>query len=164
MLTRRKPRVLMYHRFGLPGQFRRLPVDVFEQQLRFLLDNYTVLPLQAIVSKLLAGGACPRALSRSRSTTLTRISTRVAYPVIEKYRAPVTLYVVSAFADGTEWLWMDKIQYLMRAAPAGRYEVPVNGTPTPIQLRDQRLARARVGAARRSCARPRVRCARRLRS
>ena len=134
VLTRRKPRVLMYHRFGLPGQFRRLPVNVFEQQLRFLLDNFTVLPLQSIVSKLLAGETLP-----ARAVALTVDDAyedfySVAYPVIEKYRVPVTLYVVSAFADGTEWLWMDKIQYLMRATPDGRYEVPVNGTSTTIQL------------------------------
>jgi peptidoglycan/xylan/chitin deacetylase (PgdA/CDA1 family) len=134
ILTRRKPRVLMYHRFGLPGQFRRLPIDVFEEQLRFLQENYSVVPLKTIVSGLVAGEALP-----ARAVALTVDDAyddfhRLAYPLIEKYRVPVTLYVVSAFADATEWLWMDKIQHLIRVAPAGRYEVPVNGVTTAITL------------------------------
>ncbi len=32
---------------------------------------------------------------------------------------------------------MDQLQYLMRAAPAGRYDIPVNGTMTSIQLSSQ---------------------------
>jgi peptidoglycan/xylan/chitin deacetylase (PgdA/CDA1 family) len=103
-LTGKYARILMYHRFGAPGQARRLRADVFEEHVRYLARNFAPRPLREVVARL-------RSQRRfdSRSVVLTvddgyRDFLEYAYPILLRYRVPATLYVVTDFADGGRWL------------------------------------------------------------
>jgi peptidoglycan/xylan/chitin deacetylase (PgdA/CDA1 family) len=133
-ITAGMPRILMYHRFGKDGEFRRLSARVFEEQLRFLKRTFHVVSLREIVAHIRNGASLPR-----NSLAITIDDGYVdfmdlAYPLLQKYEAPATLYVVAAFAEGDEWLWMDKLQYITSAAKLGRYPMRFCGSDRTLRI------------------------------
>jgi len=119
--TRGAARIVAYHRFGRNGEFRRLPVEIFEQHLAFLKENYHVTTLSDIVSRLRA-----REPFVPNSVVLTvddgyRDFLTVAYPLLRKYQMPATLYVVPQFVDGQYMTWFDSLHEAAQSAAPGRY-------------------------------------------
>ena len=114
-LTGSQPRILFYHRFS-PAGFRALrPVD-FEGQLAFIRRHFRPVPLTRIVEALAGGEPLPR-----RAVALTvddgyRDFVEHAWPLLERYEVPATLYVASRFAAGELWLWFDRLRYVCEQA------------------------------------------------
>jgi peptidoglycan/xylan/chitin deacetylase (PgdA/CDA1 family) len=120
-VTANMPRILMYHRFAATNEFRRLPTAVFEDQLRYLRRNFNVVSLREVVAHVLEGRCLPR-----NSVAITvddgyEDFVELAYPLLQKYGVPATVYVVAAFVEGIDWLWMDKLRYIARIAKSGHY-------------------------------------------
>lgn len=120
-LTPDRARVLMYHRFGRAGSYRRLDVEVFEAHLRYIRDHFQPVPLSRIVESLRSGQDLPE-----KSVALTvddgyRDFFVYAYPLLLKYRIPATIFVVTRFVDQSLWLWFDAIHFLVHAAQPGNY-------------------------------------------
>ena len=61
----------------------------------------------------------------------------VALPVLRRYDAPATLFAVTGFLDGRDWLWTDKVHYALLRAKAVRFEGAVNHQPFHFDLRDR---------------------------
>jgi len=128
-------RILMYHRFGADGDFRRMPQGCFAEQLRYLTRNFRVVPLRELTEQLAAGKPFAR-----NSVALTvddgyRDFFTHAYPVIEEFRVPVTVYVVSRFIDQEIWLWFDAIHFLVHSAPAGEFELTLPAGGRRVELK-----------------------------
>ena len=120
-LTLDRARVLMYHRFGRAGSYRRLNVQVFEAHLRYIRDHFQPVPLSRIVESLRSGQSLPE-----KSVAITvddgyRDFFVYAYPLLLKYRIPATIFVVTRFVDQSLWLWFDAIHFLVHAARPGSY-------------------------------------------
>jgi len=126
-MTKDEPRILMYHRFGIRGQFRRMPVDAFEEQIIYLRRHYEVVSLAELVKVLRPGDRPLRGLVALTIDDGYRDFLDYAYPILLKYRVPVTLYVVSAFIDQKIWLWFDAIHYLTRTASCNSYSMRICG-------------------------------------
>lgn len=125
--TRHCARVIMYHRFG-SDDARRLDVSHLEKQLRFLRRHFKVVPLSDIVLRLRMGMAPdPYTVAITVDDGYADFG-ELAYPVFQRYKIPVTLYVVSEFASGKIWLWWDAIRYILTHAAKGCYGLMrVNG-------------------------------------
>ena len=111
-LTRRTPRILLFHRFGATDTPRTLGADTFERQVSFLKSRFRIVPLGELVAQR-AAGAIP-----ANTITITvddgyEDFYRHAYPVLKRHAVPATLFVVSRFAAGELWLWPDRIQYAL---------------------------------------------------
>jgi peptidoglycan/xylan/chitin deacetylase (PgdA/CDA1 family)/glycosyltransferase involved in cell wall biosynthesis len=107
-------RILYYHRveanpLGLDALGRRpLAADEFDRQLRHLARFWHVIRLEEAVEILASGGRVP-----SDRVVITfddgyRDNYTVALPLLEKYKLPATVFVVSGAIDGTP-LWFDQV-------------------------------------------------------
>jgi peptidoglycan/xylan/chitin deacetylase (PgdA/CDA1 family) len=113
-LTHSSGRVLMYHRFG-PGTTRRLDPAAFERHLQYLVRHFDVRPL----AELAATSRTTRP-ARRQAVALTVDDgyadfAEHAYPLLQRYGVPATIFVVTRFLDGTFWLWFDAVHYLLHA-------------------------------------------------
>ena len=107
-------RVLFYHRFSATdvGE-RRLPVAEFEAHLQYLTRHFEPLPLTHVLRCRAEGRALPRnAVAVTVDDAYTDFAD-LAYPLLERYRVPATLFVVSQFAAGGTWLWFDRLRVVI---------------------------------------------------
>jgi peptidoglycan/xylan/chitin deacetylase (PgdA/CDA1 family) len=124
-LTAKKPRLVMFHRFSQGASFRRMSMDDFEWHIRYLQRHYHIVSLREIVRCLRAREPLPQRAVGITFDDGHRDFLDLAYPLLVRLRVPATLYLVSDFVSQQLWLWSDAIHYLVRQAPAGRYQVAV---------------------------------------
>jgi peptidoglycan/xylan/chitin deacetylase (PgdA/CDA1 family) len=94
-------RILMYHGVGTND----FPQETFIAGLRFLRRKFDVVPLSAIVKKVLAGDP-----GTGREVALTfddglRNNLTKLYPILQRVEAPATFFIVPGLVDRNEWLW-----------------------------------------------------------
>jgi peptidoglycan/xylan/chitin deacetylase (PgdA/CDA1 family) len=136
-LTRESARVLMYHRFGGPGDFRRLELAIFEQQMAYLKKNFRPMALVELARRLNNSEGLP-----DRSVVVTVDDgyadfCRIAAPVLARHEIPATLFVVSDFIDRKLWLWYDAIHYLVHAANRDGVSLNLGGRRETVRLVDR---------------------------
>lgn len=110
-VTKNRPRVLFYHRFALNGH-RAMSARLFEEQIVYLKKHFNIVPLQTITEALAQGLPMPQ---RTVALTVDDGYTdflSIAYPIIERHRVPITVFVVSGFSTQNEWLWFDRIRFI----------------------------------------------------
>jgi peptidoglycan/xylan/chitin deacetylase (PgdA/CDA1 family) len=107
-------RILMYHNFSGPGarDADALNVEGIRRQFEYLRRYFHVVPLLHLVEQL-AGG---RDLEK-RSVVLTiddghRNCYEFLFPLLKEFELPATLFVVSSFIRGEDWIWTDKVLWL----------------------------------------------------
>lgn len=105
--------VLMYHRFSDGEEFGKTSRKTFETHLTYIKNHYRVLSLTEAVSHLNEGASLP-----SRSAVITvddgyRDFYEFAFPVLERFSMPATLYAVTDFIDGADWIWTDKARFIL---------------------------------------------------
>ena len=133
-LTSNAARIITYHRFGPSGALRRMPVDVFDAQLRFLARNYNVASLAEVVGRLRTGKPLDPGTVVLTVDDGYRDFAEFAYPLLRRYGMPATLYVIVGAIDGRQWLWFDRLHYSMHKAKAGRYTVQLGENSVSLDL------------------------------
>ena len=131
-MTQAHDRVLMYHRFGT-GARRRLDPAAFERQLEYLVRHFDVRPLSSI--------AGPEPQPRRRQSVALTVDdgyadfAEHAYPLIRRFEVPVTVFVVTRFADGDFWLWFDAVHHLVHTTRFTHARVRLaDGQPLTLDL------------------------------
>ncbi len=92
--------VLIYHRVGGRAPIEvDLPLDLFQEQIRFLAEQCHVVTLDDGLALVASG-------ERTRETVVavtfddgTEDFTELALPVLDRYRVPVTLYLTTSFVE-----------------------------------------------------------------
>jgi peptidoglycan/xylan/chitin deacetylase (PgdA/CDA1 family) len=114
-LNRRRLRILMYHRFG--------DREATARQCAHIRAHYTPVSLTQAAGWLADGGWPDNALVVTVDDGY-RDFYQVAFPVFREYGIPATVYLVSEFIDGRQWLWVDRVRwsYLNSASPLGSRE------------------------------------------
>ena len=107
-LKRGRLRILMYHRF----HERR---DI-ERQCRHIRAHYTPVSLTQAAQWLESGGWPSNALVVTVDDGY-RDFYQVAYPVFREFGIPATVYLVTDFLDGREWLWLDRVRWMFLNSP-----------------------------------------------
>ena len=130
--TRQGARVLMYHRFGEDDTGRRLPIELLDKQLDHLRSHFHVVPLRDLVTRLKSGRSPePYSVALTVDDAYADFGA-LAYPLFLRHRIPVTLYVVSALASGSMWLWWDAIRYFLTRAREGTYTIGAYGVTVSL--------------------------------
>ena len=115
-LTRAVPRILMYHRFSPRPGWRTTELATFEQHLRYLQRHGRIVSLDAAVAGFKASGAFdPTEVVITIDDAYADFH-ELALPLLERLQVPATLYVPTDFIDGKEWLWPDKLLWLVRSS------------------------------------------------
>ncbi len=83
--------------------------DEFEKQIEFLSEEYQVFPLREIVARLNRGSALPE-----RAVCITfddgfRNNLRFAYPILHKYKAASTVFLVTSLMGTAQPPWPEQL-------------------------------------------------------
>ncbi len=115
-------RILMYHNFSGPGaaDANALNVDGIRAQFEHLLRHFRVVPLLHIVDQLSSGKRLDEKMVALTVDDGRRNCYEFLFPLLREFRFPATFFVVTAFIDGDDWIWTDKVLWLSEqpAAPA----------------------------------------------
>ena len=125
-LHRRRLRILMYHRFNDRESIAR--------QCAHIRAHYAPVSLTQVAERL-ADGAWPDNALAVTVDDGYRDFFQVAYPVFREYGIPATVYLVSDFLDGRQWLWVDRVRwsYLNSTKPLGSRDERLNVARTQIE-------------------------------
>lgn len=132
-------RVLTYHRVDEPGAHPRLDPglisaspEAFEAQVKYLSRNYEIVSVLDVIRAYESEG---RAALPHRAVMITfddayRDFERHAWPVLKHYRAPVTLFVPTAYPDHPEKLfWWDRIYDALNTTEKEELNTPIGRLP-----------------------------------
>jgi hypothetical protein len=114
VLNAKKFPILMYHRFSFENEPFKLLAEVFEQHIRILKKNYTVLSLEEISQYLINGKALPK------HTTAITIDDGyadvydIAFPLLKNYQVPATVFLATDFIEYRSWLWSNRLEFILR--------------------------------------------------
>lgn len=103
--------VLTYHRFSAKSEQQKTSAQTFADHLRYLIKYYKVVPLAQIADAVASGAGC----SRLAAITIDdghHDAYEIAYPILRDYGLPATLFIVTDFLDGKNWMWTDKMRYI----------------------------------------------------
>ncbi len=94
-------RVFMYH--GVGGHY--CPADVFESQMKYIKDNFTVISLkQALEMSSDSNGKFGTEVVLTFDDGLRNNST-IAYPILSRYGLPATFFVCPGLIESQQWQW-----------------------------------------------------------
>ncbi|HVF90759.1 MAG TPA: polysaccharide deacetylase family protein, partial [Blastocatellia bacterium] len=148
--NRDKALIITYHRFSERDAEAATSARAFSEQLEYLRAHYTIMPLSEMARAMSEGSPLPRASVAITIDDGYRDAREIAFPLLRKYGAPATLFVVTDFVDGRTWLWTDKSRFLTFNAPSGAFEVTVAGRALTLKLNGRAsrfLAADRVNSA-----------------
>jgi peptidoglycan/xylan/chitin deacetylase (PgdA/CDA1 family) len=124
LFCRNRITILMYHGFSESEQHDGLEtcgsnhifIEHFKQQVRFLKKNCNVVSLHEALEMLRSGRAIPR-----HTVVLTiddgyQSVYSLAFPVLREYGIPATLFCVTDFIKNREFLWGDRIEFILNMA------------------------------------------------
>lgn len=137
-MLRRSPRIFMYHRFTASNEARKLPLPLFEAQLRIIAREFNVVTVGELVREIRRNGR-PRPYTAAITVDDGhRDFVDLAVPSLERYGLKATLFVTTEFAEGTLWLWPDRLEYALCATRKPSVDVDALGR---LQLDDEAARR-----------------------
>ena len=117
---RSDPMILYYHRvadvdddyIGMPDL--TVSVDNFRNQLKFIKEEFDVVPLWQMIDGVEKGKGFP-----NREIAITfddgyYDNYRNAFPILKEFRIPATIFVTTGHIGGNDMFWWDKIAYLKK--------------------------------------------------
>ena len=120
--------ILCYHRVGTEGVplFSRLEPKVFEAQMRYVKKNYRVVPLRQLCRELQDGRRVEPTLAITFDDGYRGLYS-YAFPLLQKYQIPATIYLIGRCMETGEVPWYDRIFLGLESAPGPSVEVNLDG-------------------------------------
>jgi peptidoglycan/xylan/chitin deacetylase (PgdA/CDA1 family) len=131
---RRQAMILTYHRFGDQDHGAQISARAFEKQLEYLTAHYSLVPLSQMAVRLAGGNPLPSRMAAITIDDGYHDAYDIAFPLLRKYRAPATVFVVSDFVEGQIWLWTDKARYFTARAARRQQAVAIEGRFLELDL------------------------------
>ncbi len=136
----------MYHRFSKGEERGKTSQKAFESHLRYLNKHYKIISLDELIEYKRNGEPMPQ-----RSAVITvddgyRDFYDIAFPILKKFNVPATLYVVTGFVDGKNWIWTDKARYILRNTSAELCEFVVGSKKITATLDDSKSRLTAAGS------------------
>ena len=111
----RAPRIISYH--GVT----RAAAPRFAAQIRYLMRHFSIVPLRAIVDRIVAGVAPDPEMVALTFDDGLRNNRAVVYPILEQLGATATFFVCPGLIDARRWLWEHEVRERMGSlAPVRR--------------------------------------------
>jgi peptidoglycan/xylan/chitin deacetylase (PgdA/CDA1 family) len=114
VLTRKQPKILMYHRFSAEKKGHEVTAATFERQLQLINRYFQPMTLAALAQTIQQTGSVP-----ANTVVITvddgyRDFYEVAYPLLKHYAVPATFFVTTGFVNNDLWLWPDQLLWVLR--------------------------------------------------
>jgi peptidoglycan/xylan/chitin deacetylase (PgdA/CDA1 family)/CelD/BcsL family acetyltransferase involved in cellulose biosynthesis len=108
---RREPagRIFCYHRVNDDRDpfFPSMPVDTFERQMRFVSRRYKLVSLSGLIAHLESGA--PENVLAITFDDGYRDNFENAFPVLQRYGVPATIFLATGSLDSNEPLWFERL-------------------------------------------------------
>lgn len=117
LLTRRQPRILMYHRFSVHPKHGHVSQSRFRAQLAYIRRFYHPITLNQLAAGVFEGAPLPTNALVITVDDGYRDFYEVAFPLLREAGIPATLFATTGFINGDLWLWPDQVTWLLKAAP-----------------------------------------------
>jgi peptidoglycan/xylan/chitin deacetylase (PgdA/CDA1 family) len=126
--------ILCYHGIGESGNpLGVAPTrELFEVQMRFLRENYRVASLEEACHELSSGAKSEPGVVITFDDGY-RSAYTVAFPILQKYRLPATIYLTVDSVETGQVAWYDRVFLAMAVAPSGELQLDLRG-PWRFQL------------------------------
>lgn len=126
-INRHKLLTVMYHGITRqnydPPVWTQLPADVFETQIKFLNKHYKLVSLKQVVAAINSETVLPeRALLITFDDGLRNNAT-VAWPVLQKYEIPATIFLTVDFIGTDKFFWVDELYIYLVEAEKNRVDL-----------------------------------------
>ena len=120
IFNRKKALILCYHRVidlnelpFLPQPGMYVKKKTFDMHMRFLKENFNVVPLSNIIQKVLS-----KQEFEDKTCAITfddgwRDNYVHAYPILKKLQLPATIFLTTNVIDTSKCFWSEKINYLL---------------------------------------------------
>jgi peptidoglycan/xylan/chitin deacetylase (PgdA/CDA1 family) len=125
--------ICAYHRFSEREGGAQISARAFAEQVKYLAEHYTLVPLSQLAGYLRKREIPPR-LAAITIDDGYRDVYEIAFPILRKHCAPATVFVVTEFVEGTTWLWTDKPRYLTALAAPQAFEIGIEGHKLRLEL------------------------------
>jgi peptidoglycan/xylan/chitin deacetylase (PgdA/CDA1 family) len=134
--------VLCYHRVGTGGipLYSELPTPAFEEQMRYLRKSYRILSLDEMVLEMANPGSSEPAVIVTFDDGYRGLFTE-AFPILQKYRIPATIFLTVDAIETGNVAWYDRIFLALKVAPGNSLQLeldrPVHFSFTSSEARMQ---------------------------
>lgn len=117
----RTGRIIAFHGVGDESY----PTVVFERQLAWLAENFSIVSLATFLERMATGLSDEVVLTFDDGL---RNNFNQAWPLLKRYNAPATFFVVAGLVDSGRWLWTHEARSrLAMIPPAQRKHLSVTG-------------------------------------
>jgi peptidoglycan/xylan/chitin deacetylase (PgdA/CDA1 family) len=134
LANRNKALIVTYHRFSETDSSVMTSARLLAQQLEYLTAHYRIVPLSELARLLASGAKLPSSVAAVTIDDGYRDCYEVAFPVLRRYKVPAALFIVTGFTDQRNWMWTDKLRYLLPRARTSMLETRVNDALLQIRL------------------------------
>jgi peptidoglycan/xylan/chitin deacetylase (PgdA/CDA1 family) len=136
--------IFMLHRFSSPadGVSGHDPATVRAILARLRKEDYDLISLQDMFYRLRGGEPLRRAVAFTIDDGYFDHGL-IAGPIFAEFDCPVTIFAVTGFLDGKDWLWWDRTQYICEQTSKSQLTVRVGDEQRLFKL-DSLAARQRA--------------------
>jgi len=138
--SRKQFRILTYHRFS--QALHRGALENLDRQCAFLKRRFHVLPLSEISRSLETGEPLPPGALTVTVDDGYRDFLLDGFPIFQKWRIPVTVFLMTDFLDRKIWPWWNQLEYAIQHGSARRVRLSLlpdqAGLELPLETEEQR--------------------------
>lgn len=110
-VTRKTPRILMYHRFSESSGLG-ISKDIFKWQLEVIKKDFKAIRLSEYIEYNNYENPLKPLIVITVDDGYNDFY-EIAYPLLVKNKIPGTFFVTTRFIDGNFWFWFDKIRFVI---------------------------------------------------
>jgi peptidoglycan/xylan/chitin deacetylase (PgdA/CDA1 family) len=119
--------ILCYHRVGIGGVplYSQLPTDLFEAQMRYLKKRFRLISLDQLMEEMEGPRTVEPAVAITFDDGYRGLYTE-AFPVLQKYAVPATVFLTGKCVESGEVAWYDRVFLALRVAPGDTFEIQLD--------------------------------------
>lgn len=120
--------ILCYHRIGTGGIpfYSELPAQTFEKQMRYLRKRYRIISLDQLIQEMNHPERLDPAVSITFDDGYRDLFTE-AFPVLQEYRVPATIFLTVGCIETGEVAWYDRVFLALQIAPGDALDLMLDG-------------------------------------
>ncbi|WP_422931551.1 polysaccharide deacetylase family protein [Singulisphaera sp. PoT] len=109
----------------------QVPVHEFESQISFITDEYRVLPLNEVMSRIRSGSPLPPNTACITFDDGFRNVMTTAFPILQHHGLPSTIFLVTSLVGTNQPPWPDQLEHAI--TQSDREEFDWNGLTWPLR-------------------------------
>lgn len=116
---------------------KHLHIKKFSSQVRYLKDKYTPISLEQFIEYHKNNKRLP---PYSLIVTMDDgyfSNYNLAYPILKKFNIPATIFLTTDFVKNKNFLWTDRIEYVVALAKPANYKLKVYNKELILNLKDK---------------------------